>query len=1001
MSQITRGFIEQLNENNRRSPNEATLFDDIYVHGLTNATLDDMSGKVYRYLKEQDIGRDDFILLNMPRGATCIIAMIGVWKAGAAFALVEETYAPERINYIRKDCGCIAEINKDNWTEIMSMDTLSGYEDVDDHDLAYAIYTSGTTGNPKGVLHEFGNLKRMIESINYQGMPFIKPKDRGALLAPLNFVASMMVIVYVLYMGGCRLYVASYETIKNPAKLAKFFLSKRISITFLTPSYVRMLNGKTGPFLKTLIVGSEPANDLYIKGVNIYNLYAMSESGFIVSSFKIDRTYDVCPIGQPQFDLDIKLLDEDGKECPPGETGELCFVNPYVRGYINLEEETKKAFYDGYYHTGDLATCNSNGDYILLGRSNDMIKINGNRIEPAEIEAAVKKVLNIEWCAAKGFNEKNQSFICAYYTDDIDIDLNYVRDELLKRLPYYMLPAHFVKIDEVPLKANGKFDRKALKAPEIKDMSAGYVAPENETEEALCKAFEKVCKLERVGVLDDFYELGGDSLSSIQVIVESGLPGLNASHIFRGRNIRNIAKIYQETLRSNGGESPEIRNAESMKREHPLTVEQLYMINYQLYTPRSTMYNLNSMLKFSLEQFDMRMLAKALYAAIRNHPALLTTYHFNEDGNIMQSYHPEILKEINVEHMLDKEFYFLKDTLVQPFKMFNSPLFRVRVFQTEKNGYAFFDVHHTVFDGSSFKVFLNDVVNAYMGQPMSNDYYYLMLEEREHDEQTEFYQESKEYFEDIYSDDDFMCAPRIDYNSRNNNLGEFINSLGINQIDISDFEKRLRISRNEFFLIVACMATAIYNKNNNIKLSWIYNGREDANSFNTVGLLFRNLPIAFRFKDDMTLREICASAHEQVQEGIKHSIYPYVEKNPSQIVSRNELGCLLYQQDIRDLGGMEDYDIETISIKQNKQASQSIIDMEVLDGSDGLQIFIDYAASRYKKQSMEAFNRIFIATGHILLLNTQNSEITYSKLKKDILADIGVFDKILSVFKIK
>jgi len=278
-----KGFIEKLEENIKQRPNEAVLFDDTYVKGLTNAQLDDMSGKVYRYLKERGIGADDFVLLKLPRGANTIVAMIGVWKAGAALALVEESYAPERINFIREDCACVEEINMDNWRAIMSKETMTGYEDTEDHQPAYAIYTSGTTGNPKGVLHEYGNLKRAVISVNYNGKPFIKNKDRAALLAPMNFVASMMVIVYVMYMGGARLYIASYETIKNPSKLAKYFLSKRISITFLTPSYVRMLGGKTGPFLKTLIVGSEPANDIHIDGVDIYNLYAMSESGFIAA----------------------------------------------------------------------------------------------------------------------------------------------------------------------------------------------------------------------------------------------------------------------------------------------------------------------------------------------------------------------------------------------------------------------------------------------------------------------------------------------------------------------------------------------------------------------------------------------------------------------------------------------------------------------------------------------------------------------------------------------
>ena len=152
-----------------------------------------------------------------------------------------------------------------------------------------------------------------------------------------------------------------------------------------------------------------------------------------------------------------------------------------------------------------------------------MIKINGNRIEPAEIEAAVKNALGIDWVAAKGFENGSQSSLCAYYTADVEIDAEKLRAELLKKLPYYMILSYYIHIDSVPLKPNGKFDRKALPEPAHHDLSSQYAESTNETEKALCDAFAKVLKLERVGIHDDFYEMGGDSLGSIEAIVESGL----------------------------------------------------------------------------------------------------------------------------------------------------------------------------------------------------------------------------------------------------------------------------------------------------------------------------------------------------------------------------------------------------------------------------------------------------------------------------------------------
>ncbi|MCR5079409.1 MAG: AMP-binding protein [Bacilli bacterium] len=992
-------ILEQLAEFTSKSPNSAILFDEAHGKGITYAKLDDMSGRVYSYLKKNGIGKESFVLIDLPRGVLPIVAMIGIWKAGAAWALVEDTYAPERIAYIRKDCGCKIEINAQVWDEIMREEPLLGFEKPSLHDAAYAIYTSGTTGNPKGVLHEYGNLERAIDSIRIDGKTPFDGKDRLALLAPLNFVASVIVILKALSVFGGKTFVVSYATIKNPGALKMFFFEKRISITFLTPSYVRMLGNSTGPFLRMLFVGSEPANNIYNKKLDLINIYACSESGFAVGVFKIDKSYETCPIGKPEVETKITLLGEDGKEVKEDETGELCFVNPYVRGYINLPEETSKAFVNGVYHTGDLARKDENGNYVLLGRSGDMIKINGNRIEPAEIEAAVKTVLNIDWAAARGFEEAGKSYLCAYYTANVDFDPNEVRQELMKRLPYYMIPAFFMKIDSVPLKANGKLDRKALPKPDAENFRTEYVAPTNETEEKLCHAMEVVLKADKIGIHDDFYELGGDSLGSIQVIVNAGLPGLNASEIFRGRTPEKIAKLYEEIHANDDGESPEVKNAASMKLEHPLTTEQLYMIDYQLYTPKSTMYNLFSMMKADKDTFDLEKLAHTMEAVIRNHPALLTTFKFNDDGEIIQRYTPEVFESIRVEKISEFELETLKDNLIMPFKIIGGRLYRCRIFETEKSGYIFFDVHHTVFDGTSLKVFMNNVGKAYMGMMPDPDFYYLMLAQREEAVHTDFYEESKQYFEKLFEGTDWCSYPDIDHESRENELGELFVPLGIEQPQMAAMERQYRISRNEFFIAVAALSISIFSKRNSVKISWIYNGRQDVQMMSTVGLLFRDLPIGIKFKDELTLRDIFAEVHNQVQGGIEHSCYPYVDKHNQ--VGNSESAYLLYQQDIRDMGGMDGMNVETVEIRQNQAASQTILDMEILDGSEGLVLMIDYAASRYKQETMERFRDTFVMVAQSLVTHNSQKDVTIGELKKKLIDKRNFFSKIISIFKKK
>ena len=992
-------IINKLAQYTREDPGAAILYDDAHSGGITYAQLDDMSGRVYAWLKQNGIGREDFVLIDLPRGVLPVIAMIGVWKAGAAWALVEDTYAPERIAYIRQDCGCRIEFSAENWDEIMRTEPLAGFEEVDGHDAAYAIYTSGTTGNPKGVLHEYGNLNQAIDSISLDGKIPFDGRDRLATLAPMNFVATVIVILAGLNVFRGKNFIVSYATIKNPGALAKFFLSKRITITFLTPSYVRMLGNTTGPFLRMLFVGSEPANNLYNKNLDLINIYACSESGFAVGVFKIDKSYETCPIGKPSIDTKITLIAEDGSEAADGEMGELCFENPYVRGYINLPEETEKAFVNGIYHTGDLARRDERGDYILLGRSNDMIKINGNRIEPAEIEAAVKQALGIDWAAAKGIEDGDKSYLCAYYTANIEVDAEALRNELMKRLPYYMIPSYYIKIDSVPLKPNGKLDRKALPAPDAKDFMSDYAAPTNEIEEKLCLAMAKVLKLSRVGIHDDFYEMGGDSLASIEMITECDLPGLNAGEIFRGRTPEKIAKLYETLHEQDDGVDPDEKNAASLAAEHPLTAEQLYMIDYQLYTPNSTMYNLFSVMKVDKELFDLGRLAEAMKTAIGAHPALCTAFGYNDDGELIQRYNPDSVPDIHVEKMTEFEFKFVKDTLVYPFKIIGGRLCRCRIFETEKAGYIFFDVHHSLFDGTSLKVFLGGVGKAYMGMPIENDYYYLMLKNREEAVHSDFYEESRKYFEDRYDSVAWSSYPAIDHESRENEMGELFAPLGIEQPQMNAMERAYKISRNEFFITVAALAISIYNNKPDIKLSWIYNGREDVRMMSSVGLLFRDLPVAVRFKDSATLRDVFADIHDQVQKGIEHSCYPYVDLHNQ--VADGESAYLLYQQDIRDMGGLDGFDIEPIEVRQNQAASQTILDMEILDGADGLELMVDFAASRYEEASIERFKDIYVKLAQAMVTHNSQKDVTIGEIKEKIRDKKTFFQIVSGIFSRK
>lgn len=987
-------YIRTILGNVDKFADKSVLADDSIPNGLTYRQVGEISGKVFAYLQSKGIGKEDFVMICLPRGVKPIVSLLGVWRNGSAFVLVEDNYAPERIEYIKKDCGCKLVIDMAAWEEIQGFEPKAGYIETQPHDAAFAVYTSGTTGNPKGVIHEYGNIDRMLLSVDLTSCDKLATaEDRFALVAPLNFIASTLILVKALELAT-YVYVVSYKTLKNPLLIGMFIITNHITGTFLTPSHIRRM-GKKIPGLKFCIIGSEPANEVYMDDLLIHNFYLMSESGFAVTHFLIDKMYAQTPVGNSEFGHKIYLLDENGNEVPDGEEGEICFENDYVRGYFNLPEQTAAVFKDRgdgrgrLYYSGDLAKKDELGRLVICGRLSDMVKINGNRVEPGEIEGVAKKVLKVDWTAARIFDENNKVFICVYYKDKITFDEEKVRKEMELYLPYYMIPSFFIHVDSIPLRPNGKMDRKALPKPDFNDYREDYVEPRDDIEKALCDAFAKVLKMDKIGIKDDFYQLGGDSLASMEVIVDSGLQGLQATQIFRGHTAEKIAEIYKKESADFAGVDMEEANRKALEHAQGLTPEQVYMFDYQLYTPKSTMYNLYQMMKFDKNVLDMEKLVGAVNKAILNHPALLTTFYFDEDGRPMQKYAPERWSEVTLEHITEAELETLKDSLVQPFKMVDELLFRCRAFETEEAGYLFMDVHHTLFDGTSSKVFLGDILNIYFDQPTAPDYYYYNIRKREKTTWSPFYQECKQYFDDRYFNNGIAWQkyPTVDDNPRENENNELFYKVPVAKDAYDRVLKLNSLTPNAFFVTANILATAFYNRYKHIMVSWIYNGRENTNEMSTVGLMFRNLPVAVSLNGKMKIPALYADVVDQINKGIEHSCYAAVELNGNVVVDDAE--CVLYQDDLRELGDVPGL-LGEVELKHNAAASQNILDLEVLNTPEGLEIMLDYASSRYHVASMENYRDVMGATIKALVACTDDDKATVRSVLSAVYDELNI-----------
>lgn len=545
-------FIRLVEKNVQEVPLRMAVVLDEHKECLTYSQLWEYSGRVYAYLKEIGIGKEDFVQICLPRNTSVVVAALGIWRAGAAFVVVEENYPESRSAFIREDCNCKLLLNGDVYAQMLKCDYLDGYEDTSPNDACFAIYTSGTTGTPKGILHEYGKLCNIVYNTHSDSELNSSVCDRYAYLSPMDFVAFVMEFVAQFGQKG-TFYIVSYNIVKNVQLFKSFIVNEKITRAFMPPSLLKIY-GENLRSLDTVIIAGESANRLYYASPQIINRYSMSEAAFVVARFKVDKVYDVIPVGKNIRDLNIILLGDDGKEVPDGDRGEVCFKNEYTRGYINQSLETEKVFVDGIYHTGDIGYKDENGYLYISGRKNGMIKINGNRIEPSEIEMMVKKIYGIDFAIIKAFEEEQRTYLVLYcQKSEIGDRFSSKNIELFKKLLYesmpgYMIPSYYVVIDEIPLNTNGKIDRKKLPKPNI--VRDEYSKPSTELEERICTLMEDILKQENIGATDDFFAMGGDSLAVIKLISQLEGITLEVCDIYKYRTPRGIAKYCEKRVNS-------------------------------------------------------------------------------------------------------------------------------------------------------------------------------------------------------------------------------------------------------------------------------------------------------------------------------------------------------------------------------------------------------------------------------------------------------------------
>ncbi|HSX61738.1 MAG TPA: amino acid adenylation domain-containing protein, partial [Tahibacter sp.] len=734
---------------------------DFHGEQLSYAELDAQANRVAHHLIALGVVPDTLVGLCAERSLDLIVGMLGILKAGAAYLPLDPDYPQDRIAYMLEDSGVDIVLAQNDVLQalpvfgdctVLPLDAplramlLAGLPDTKPEvpglhagSLAYAIYTSGSTGQPKGVLIEHRNVVRLVASPNYVELA---PGKVMAQASNSSFDAATFEIWGALA-NGMSLYHVGKDTLLDPRKLARALAEGRVGTLFVTTAVFNQMSivDPTGfRHLDCLLFGGEGVDVEAVNRVlaagkprHLMHVYGPTENTTFSTAYEIAvRREDSYPIGTPISGTTHYVLDAQRSLVPLGVVGELYLGGAGVgRGYLKRPELTAERFVPDpfgsdpdarLYRTGDLVRQLPDGAVQFVGRADDQVKIRGFRIELGEIETrllAHEAVCDAVVVARRdGGTPRLVAYVVCAPGEDLPNETLLAKEwrrHLKQRLPDYMLPAAFVVMDALPLTHNGKVDKRKLPEPDYQAQQV-FVAPETEVERQLAAIWQQVLRVEQVGVHDNFFEIGGDSILSIQVVSRANQAGIGITtkQLFEAQTIAELARI-----------APEDAVVQAPQGEIAGELPLLPVHHYFFDGDATDRHHFNqAILLETPDGFDSDALRAVMAAVHARHDALRLRF-VERDGRWQATHAPlsdALVAASCIEETLpaspDARAAFVSARCAHwqaAFDLADGPLLRAVHFRgdTAGAGRLLLAVHHIVVDGVSWRILLGDIEQAY------------------------------------------------------------------------------------------------------------------------------------------------------------------------------------------------------------------------------------------------------------------------------------------------
>jgi amino acid adenylation domain-containing protein/non-ribosomal peptide synthase protein (TIGR01720 family) len=734
----------------RRSPDATAI--EFGTERLTYSELNARSNRLARRLRECGVGAETPVALHTRRSAGLIAGMLAIVKAGGFYVPLDPAYPQPRLERMLADCRApvllterylLGRLPEGPHIPVCLDDALdpARYSEADPDwsaagggELAYVMYTSGSTGQPKGVEVPHRAVARLVLDTDYVAFG---PDDVVGQASNASFDAATFEIWGAL-LNGSRLVGIDQDLILTPPELAAFLRNRRITILFLTTALFNQLAREMPDAFRTLrdlLVGGDQIDPNGVREVlrhsppeRLLNAYGPTENTTF-STWKqvldVPAGAKTVPIGRAVANTQVHVLDAHAQPLPVGVPGELFLAGDgLARGYYGRPEATAERFipnpFDGgrtvLYRTGDIVRRLPAGDIEFLGRRDNQVKIRGYRIELGEIETALLRHPAVRAAVVLAREDRpGQRELVAYVVGaEGNLDLAALRRDLTAELPGYMVPAKFVVLPALPLNENGKIDRKALPAPTAAPELSGALRPPDDPRE-LCLAgiWQDVLGCPQVGIHDNYFELGGDSIAAILVVSRLKRAGwrLDVRSLFQNPT---IAALAPQLVRLEAETVP----AEPVAGPVPLSATQRWFFRHH----EGPLHHFNQavLLEPGLP-LDMDALRTALDALWRHHDALRATFDQGADGTFSQTFGVPVgftgftVRDLRTEADPDAALLSALDGIHSSFDLARGPLFKAVLFRLLEGERLLLAAHHLVIDGVSWRILLEDLKTAYAG----------------------------------------------------------------------------------------------------------------------------------------------------------------------------------------------------------------------------------------------------------------------------------------------